>query len=100
MKSILEQFAYGNINPSEGEIKKGSRYERICISASSKENTLLAALEGDLLDTFNRYTNEMAEAAIMAETDKFIYGYRLGVLMIMEVFQHKADSIFGAEVWL
>ena len=100
MKSILEQFAYGNINPSEGEIKKGSRYERICNSTNDMENALLAVLEGDLLDTFKKYINEMAEAATMAETDKFIYGYRLGVLMTTEVYQRKVDSIFGAEVWL
>jgi len=32
-----------------------------------------------------------------SEVDIFIYGYRLGVLMTMEVFTGKEDAIFGGE---
>ena len=97
MKSILQEFAIGNIDPHVGDIKKGSRYEHICNSANDKERELLSALEGNLKETFIKYTGDMAEAALIAETDKFIYGYRLGVLMTMEVFKGREDAIFGGE---
>ena len=98
MKSILHEFAYGNINPSDGSIKKGTRYERINSSANNKEGELLAILDGDLKNLFVKYTAEMAEATHTAETDKFIYGYRLGVLMTMEVFRGREDAIFESGV--
>ena len=99
MKSILEQFAFGNINPSNGTIPKGSYYERITNESSDIENKLLAALDGQLKESFIKYTGLRGEAIHISETDKFIYGYRLGVLMTMEVFKCKEDTIFGAEVW-
>ena len=99
MKSILQEFAYGNINPSVGDIKKGTKYERINNSSNDKETLLLAKLEGELKEIFIKYTGEMGQATLIAETDKFIFGYRLGVLMTMEVFTGIEDSIFGTEVW-
>ena len=99
MKSILKQFAYGNINPSVGDITKGSKYERINSSANDKETLLLTKLEGELKEIFIKYTGEMAESTLIAATDKFILGYRLGVLMTMEVFTGLEDAIFGGEVW-
>ena len=98
MKSILEQFALGNINPSEGSIPKGSHFERIFNSANDAENQLAAALDGELKDLFDRYVNEHSEAACISENDKFIFGYRLGVLMTMEVFIGKEHTIFGADL--
>ena len=99
MKSILEQFAYGNINPSDGAIPKGSRYERILNSANNAENKIAAALDGELQELFSKYVNEQGEAVSIAETDKFIFGYRLGVLMTMEVFTGREHTIFGADLW-
>ena len=81
MKNILLEFAYGNINPSVGDIKKGLKYERLNNSAKDKETLLLSALEGEIKEIFIKYTGEMTEATNIAETDKFILGYRLGVLM-------------------
>ena len=98
MKNILEEFAYGNINPSVGSIKKGSYYERIVGEVNDRENKLLSSLEGEQREVFIKYTGKQSEAIHIAETDKFILGYRLGVLMTMEVFKGREDSIFGAEV--
>ena len=98
MKGILEQFANGNINPSEGFIKKGSDYERMSNEEHEKETKLLAAMDEDLKELFLEYTDLQKETAAMSETDSFTYGYRLGALMIMDVFNGKEDSIYGADL--
>ena len=99
MKSILEHFAHGNINPAEGFIKKGSRYELMANEEHEKETKLLAAMDDDLKELFLQYTDLQKETAAMSETDSFIYGYRLGALMIMDVFNGKQDSICRADLF-
>ena len=98
MINILEQFAHGNINPAEAIIKKGSRYEHMANEENDKENVLLAALDGDLKEIFIQYTDLHRKISAMSETDSFIYGYRLGVLMTIDVFNGKEDSIYGADL--
>ena len=99
MKGILEQFANGNINPAEGFIKKGSRYELMANEEHEKETKLLAAMDDDLKELFLQYTDLQKETAALSETDSFIYGYRLGALMIMDVFNGKEDSICRADLF-
>ena len=51
MKSILEEFAHGNINPSVGAIKRGSHYERLGKALVEAEDKITAGL-GEELKTF------------------------------------------------
>ena len=98
MKSILEEFAYGNINPNDGTIPKGSHYEIITNLISTIEQKLLTALDGETKELLIKFSSAHLEANTISNNDKFIYGYRLGVLMTMEVFQDKDNAIFGREV--
>ena len=97
MKSILEAFAYGNIDPNVGTIKKGSRYERVIKTLSDSEEKLLPMLDGEAKELLIKFSSAQAEANAISNLDKFIYGYRLGVLMTMEVFTGREDEIFGGE---
>jgi len=97
LKSILEAFAYGNIDPNVGTIKKGSRYERVIKTLSDSEEKLLPMLDGEAKELLIKFSSAQAEANAISNLDKFIYGYRLGVLMTMEVFTGREDEIFGGE---
>jgi hypothetical protein len=94
-KSILEEFARGNINPNAGAIPKGSQYDLAMRTLSDCENKLMSALDDKLQEVLKQLTDAQAEANLITNTDKFIYGYRSGVLMTMEVFTGGSDSIFG-----
>ena len=59
------------------------------------ENKLTAGLDDGLQETMKEYINHQAEANLISTTDSFIYGYRLGVLMTMEVFNGNDNAIFG-----
>jgi len=97
MKSILEAFAYGNINPDVGTVKKGSQYERAIKTISDCEEKLLSILDGEPKELLIRFSSAQLEANAITNVDKFIYGYSLGVRMTMEVFTSRENAIFGRE---
>ena len=98
MKSILEEFAYGNISPEPRFFKRGSHYGQTMKTLSDSEEKLLSMLDGELKETLKQLIDAQAEISILSGVDRFIYGYRLGVLMTMEVFSGKEDLIIGGEV--
>jgi len=61
------------------------------------EDQLMPVLDGELKETFKQYINAQAESNLITGIDKFIYGYRLGVLMTMEVFNGREEAIFGGK---
>jgi hypothetical protein len=95
MKSILYDFACGNLSPEQRVFKKGSRYGRAMNVLSDSEEKLLSALDGELREAFKQFSEAQSEISHLSDIDKFICGYRLGVLMTMEVFNYKEGSIFG-----
>jgi len=97
MKSILEEFAYGNISPEPRFFKKDSHYGRTMKILSDSEEKLLSVLDGELKDTLKKFSEAQAEISLLSGVDRFMYGYRLGVLMTMEVFNSKDDLIVGSE---
>ena len=97
MKSILEEFAYGNISPQPRFFKKDSHYGRTMKTLSDSEEKLLSVLDGELKDTLKQFSDAQAEISLLSGVDRFVYGYRLGVLMTMEVFSGKDDLIVGSE---
>ena len=97
MKSILEEFAYGNISPEPRFFKKDSHYARTLEILSDSEEKLMSMLGGELKETLQKFSKAQAELNSLSNVDRFIYGYRLGVLMTMEVFNGKEDLIVGGE---
>ena len=97
MKSILEAFAYGNINPNDGSFKHSSRYGRVMKTLSESEEKLMAMLDGEPKELFMQFSSAQLESNTISSVDKFIYGYRLGMLMTMEVFTgaNREEVIFG-----
>jgi hypothetical protein len=97
MSSILEEFARGNISPEPRFFKHGSHYGRIMQRLSDSEEKLLAALSGEQKEALEKFIDAQAEISLLSGIDRFIYGYRLGVLMTMEVFEGKENLIVGGE---
>ena len=94
-KSILEEFARGNISPNVGSVKRGSHYDRLGKALVEAENKITAGLDEELQDIMKQYIDLQGETNLISTTDSFIYGYRLGVLMTMEVFNGSDTAIYG-----
>ena len=97
MKSILHEFAYGNINPAEHSIPKTQHYKRTLKKLNEYDNTLQSSMDEKAQELFKLYTDALAEIHTIDETDKFIYGFKLGVLVTAEVFVGRNSVVFGGE---
>ena len=97
MKSVLEAFAYWNVNPNEGYFEKDSYYGNLLKTICECEGKLLTMLNSEKKELLMKFSNAQLQADTVSNVDKFIYGYRLGVLMTMEVFKGRGDAIFGRE---
>ena len=97
MKSILEEFARGNISPEPRFFKKDSHYGCTLEIMCSSQEKLLSALDEDLKETLEQFSDAQAKLSVLSDVDRFIYGYRLGVLMTMEVFNGKDSLVVGKD---
>ncbi len=82
---VLKDLYWGNISPAERSIRPGSGYKKATIEICEQINLLLETLtpeEKQRLETIDCLRNDMAA---MAEEDAFIYGFRLGARMILDV---------------
>ena len=95
MTNILKEFAYGNLNPNNGTIIKGTRYETVLNTIAKSEEKLLSLLDGEPKELLIKFSLAQLEANAISGTDKFIDGYRLGVLMTMEVFKGDTNSSYN-----
>ncbi len=86
MKKILEAFANDNLISGPRFFKKESEYGRAMKRLTDAEETLIAHLDEEERALLHELTDAEGEMACMSGSDRFIYGYRLGVLMTMEVF--------------
>lgn len=86
MKSILEEFYYGNIDPGTAELSRTAKYDRALEKIIASEEKLLKLLnepEKLLFNEFSEAQEEMHESFI---AEKFSLGFKLGVLFMTEVF--------------
>ena len=97
MTSILEEFARGNIPSELRTFEKASHFGRTMKILSDTEDRLLAALGDELTEIFKQFSAAQSEINLLSSIDKFVDGYRLGVLMTMEVFNYRDDLVIGGE---
>lgn len=93
MRKILEEFAKGNIVPNARFFERNSDYAKAMKALTDWEEKLLSTLDATEKEVFNHYISAQMEVNHLAELDKFICGYRLGMLMTMEVFDGLDDLI-------
>jgi hypothetical protein len=95
MKSILEEFAYGNIITEPHFFEKDSRYARALQKIVDCEDKLISMLNDEGKEVLKQFIDSQAEINLISGVDRFKYGYKLGVLMTAEVFNGKQDLIIG-----
>lgn len=95
MKSILEQFACGGINRAMRFIKRGSAYEKTVDTLCAAEEKLRTVLNDDERQLLALLIEAQGAVNDIANMDKFVHGYKLGVLMTMKIFSGKEDLPSG-----
>lgn len=91
--TLLENFYYGNVTPNvmipdtDPELRK---------TASKLEHELRGRLSDEDKDLFIRYVNKELSVHSDGMKENFLFGFRFGTLMMMEVFQQSED-LMGEE---
>jgi len=86
MKSILEEFFYGNISPEVQSIERGSYYHEVMGVVASTEGKLLERLNEEEKEILRKFTDAQMELNRLTAIRSQIYGYKLGLLMTAETF--------------
>lgn len=90
--NILEEFWYGNIEPSEYNTSPDPEYKEILQLISRNEDKLLATMTADQQELFSRYTDCVREHQTMADGLLFQNNFRLGARMMLENLQEYPQS--------
>ena len=85
--NILEEFWYGNIEPSEYDASPCREYKEILQLISRNENKLLATMTDAQKELFSKYADCVREYQVMTECLLFQNSFRLGARMMLEVMQ-------------
>ena len=96
MRSILEEFAYGNISPDCQSFKRNSAYGQAMKAVSINEEKLLARLNGEEKELFQKFSEAQAEVVQLTAVHNLIYGFKLGLLITAEAFI-TGDSLIADE---
>lgn len=84
MNSILEELCRGNINPSERSFRQGSVFDCAAGKLSHTADVLLESLDETQKGFFQAFEAARDEVQDLENIDKFIYGFRLGLLIGLE----------------
>ena len=85
--NILEEFWYGNIEPSEYDASTCAEYKELLKLIGRNEDKFLTTMPDAQNDLFSRYTDCVREYQTMAECLLFQNSFRLGARMMLEVLK-------------
>lgn len=84
---ILEEFWYGNIEPSEYDTSSCKEYKEALQLICRNEEKLQATMADTQRELFSRYMDSVREFQTMAECLLFQNSFRLGARMMLEVME-------------
>ena len=91
MYHILEELSKGNLNPGERGFKQDSIYGRMVHKLADKSEVFHKTLDSGQKQLYEELSSVQFNVHSMSMTDQFIYGFRLGLLIALEV-SHVSDD--------
>ena len=86
---ILEEFWYGNIEPTEYNTFSCVEYKEALRLISRNEEKLQSTMTDAQKELFSRYTDSVREFQDMAECLLFQNSFRLGARIMLEVTEER-----------
>ena len=84
---LLEEFWYGNIEPTEYDTSSCKEYIDALLLIAENEEKLLATMTDEQKDLFSRYTDTVREHQTMTECLLFQNSFKLGARMMVEILE-------------
>ena len=82
---VLQELWRGNITPSERFVRSGSEYKKIAGKLSDEMDRLMEAISPEARKQLVNIGNLRADMTVLANEDYFIYGFRLGARLILDI---------------
>ena len=82
---VLQELWRGNITPSERFVRSGSEYKKIAGKLSDEMDKLMEAISPEAKKQIETIDNLRADMTVLANEDYFIYGFRLGARLMLDV---------------
>ena len=82
---ILEDLYVGDVRPGERSFKRNSQYGRALEESSDAADRLIAVLSDEQKKLFEEYMDAQREVMVLTDAEAFIYGFRLGAKIMMDV---------------
>ncbi len=95
MKSMLEELFYGNLHLSDRSYKRGSEYDRAANSFVEASDKFRSTLDKSQAEVYDAIMTARDKVNYLELTDRFIYGFRMGAMITMEVYNTSDDFIVG-----
>ncbi len=92
-KSILKDFYYGNIVPTERQIVNGSEVKRAAKELDTAENQLRAILQPEAVPLMDRYGKLQTELASLTEAETYVDGFKTGARFVMEILDDSHENL-------
>ena len=84
---LLEEFWYGNIEPTEYDTSSYKEYKKLLELICRNEEKLRATMTDEQRELFSRYTDAVREYQTMAECLLFQNSFKLGARIMLEVME-------------
>lgn len=84
--TTLENLYYGNIVPSDKDIRRGSEYSKLLNLSVRNEEKLMPTLSKEQKVMFEKYKDCVIEMNSISEKEAFVAGMKLGIKIIAESF--------------
>ena len=92
MKSIVEEIYFGNISPYKAKFEEDCIYQQAAEVIIDNQAKLLEVLPEREKLMFIDFVDAQAEVADTTALEKFSYGFKLGILLGMELFPAEEDD--------
>ncbi len=84
---ILEEFWYGNIEPTEYDTSSCKEYKKMLELIYRNEEKLQATMTDEQKELFSRYTDAVREYQMTTDSLIFQNGFKLGARIMLEVME-------------
>ena len=84
---LLEEFWYGNIEPTECDTSSNKKYKKLVELIYRNEEKLRAIMTDEQKDLSEKYSDCVREKQIITDCLIFQNGFKLGARMMLEVME-------------
>lgn len=82
---VLNQLWRGDISPMERPIRRGSEYYKTVVEISKKMDAILEAQAPEERKQMEELESLKSDLSLLAEEDSFLYGFRMGARLMLDV---------------